>query len=453
MAASITRALGAFVSGLHFEAIPPEAAAVARTGFIDLVGVMIAGREEPVVGILRDTLGVAGPRGEATLTFGPLRAPAPEAALINGTAAHALDYDDVALRGHPSTVLVPAILAEGEALGATGAEMVAAYVAGYEVWAELIAHDQDFHHEKGWHPTGVFGAIGAAAACARLRGLDAERAAHAIALGASNSAGLGSNFGTMTKPFHAGRAAQAGVMSARLAEAGMTASLDAIEHPRGFLYAVSPHGRVTGLDAPTEGFGQHWRILEHRLSIKKFPICYCGHRATDAMLALLARRPFEPEEVEAIEMVTSRAHAGTLRNTQPQTGLEAKFSGQFDMAAAVIAGKVGLVELTDSFVQRPDVQALMERVTVTPTEEVDPALPGAAPFDTVRVALRSGERLEESVRRARGHAAVPLTDDELRVKFMDCLEFAGEGRRAAALFERLSNIVMLGAAVELEAAA
>jgi len=242
-------------------------------------------------------------------------------------------------------------------------------------------------------------------------------------------------------------------MSARLAEAGMTASLDAIEHPRGFLYAVSPHGRVKGLDAPTEGFGQHWRILEHRLSVKKFPICYCGHRATDAILTLLARRPFEPEEVEAIEMVTSRAHAGTLRNTQPQTGLEAKFSGQFDMAAAVIAGKVGLVELTDSFVQRPDVQALMERVTVTPTEEVDPALPGAAPFDTVRVALRSGERLEESVRRARGHAAVPLTDDELRVKFMDCLEFAGEGRRAAALFERLSNIVMLGAAVELEAAA
>jgi 2-methylcitrate dehydratase PrpD len=170
------------------------------------------------------------------------------------------------------------------------------------------------------------------------------------------------------------------------------------------------------------------------------------------MLALVARRPFGAEEVEAIEMVTSRAHAGTLRNTRPQTGLEAKFSGQFDMAAAVIAGKVGLMELADGFVQRPDVQALMGRVTVTPTDEVDPALPGAAPFDTVRVRLRGGERLEESVRRARGHAAVPLTDAELRAKFMDCLEFAGEGRRAASLFERLSAIATLGAAVELEAA-
>jgi len=451
--ASITRALGAFISDLRFEAIPAEAAAVARMGFVDLVGVMIAGRDEPVVGLLRDALGVAGPRGEAALTFGPLRAPAPEAALINGTAAHALDYDDVALRGHPSTVLVPAILAEGEALGATGAEMVTAYVAGYEAWAELIAHDRDFHHEKGWHPTGVFGAIGAAAACARLRGLDAERAAHAVALGASQSAGLGANFGTMTKPFHAGRAAQAGVLSARLAEAGMTASLDAIEHSRGFLYAISPQGRVTGLDAPTEGFGRDWRILEHRLSIKKFPICYCGHRATDAMLALRARRSFAAEEIEAVEMVTSRAHAGTLRNNLPQTGLEAKFSGPFDMAAAVIAGKVGLAELTDGFVRRPDVQALMARVSVTPTDDVDPALPGASPFDTVRVTLRSGVRLEESVRRARGHAAVPLTEEELRAKFLDCLEFAGEGRRAAALFDRLSNIATLGAAVELAEAA
>ncbi|MBP0443517.1 MmgE/PrpD family protein [Roseomonas sp. SSH11] len=453
MSGSITRALGAFVSGLRPEAIPAEAASVARTGFVDCVGVMIAGRDEPVVGILRDTLGVAGPKGEAALTFGPLRAPAPEAAWINGTAAHALDYDDVALRGHPSTVLVPAILAEGEALGATGAEMVAAYVAGYEVWAELTAHDQDYHHEKGWHPTGVFGAVGAAAACARLRGLDADTAAQAIALGASQSAGLGANFGTMTKPFHAGRSAHAGVMAARLAGAGMTASLDAIEHPRGFLYAISPRGRTLNLDGPNPGFGSEFRILEHGLSIKKFPICYCGHRATDAMLALVARRPIRAEDVEAIEVVISRAHAAVLRNALPQTGLEAKFSAQFDMACALIAGKVGLVELSDGFVQRPDVQALMRRVTVIPTDEADPNLPGYAPADVVRVRLRSGEQIEESVRRARGHATLPLSDAELRAKFMDCLAAAGEGARAEALFERLNGIASLGAAKELARAA
>ena len=132
------------------------------------------------------------------------RIPAPEAAWINGAAAHALDYDDVALRGHPSAVLVPAILAEAESLKATGAQMATAYAAGYEVWADLQRRDPDQHHEKGWHPTGIFGAIGAAAACASLRGLDPETATQAIALGASQSAGLVSNFGTMTKPFHAG---------------------------------------------------------------------------------------------------------------------------------------------------------------------------------------------------------------------------------------------------------
>jgi 2-methylcitrate dehydratase PrpD len=453
MARSITRSLGAFVSGLRFDAIPPPARDVARTGFVDCVGVMIAGKDEPVVQILRDTLGVAGREGEAALTFGSHRAPAPEAAWINGTAAHALDYDDVALRGHPSTVLVPAILAEGEALGATGAEMVAAYVAGYEVWAELIRHDEDYHHEKGWHPTGVFGAVGAAAACAYLRGLDADRAAQAIALGASQSAGLGANFGTMTKPFHAGRSAHAGLMAARLAGAGMTASLDAIEHPRGFLFAISPQGRTIGLDAPSEGFGRDWRILESRLSIKKFPICYCGHRATDAMLGLIARRPVKADEVEKIEVLLSRVHAGTLRNALPQTGLEAKFSAQFDMACALIAGKVGLMELTDAFVQRPDVQALMKRVSVTINSEIDPDLPGYAPADTVTVTLRNGERIEETVRRARGHAEVPLTEAELRAKFMDCLQAAGEGARAAALFERLNNIATLGAAIELSEAA
>ncbi|HEY8611438.1 MAG TPA: hypothetical protein VIL69_09140, partial [Roseomonas sp.] len=192
---------------------------------------------------------------------------------------------------------------------------------------------------------------------------------------------------------------------------------------------------------------------EHRLSIKKFPICYCGHRSTDAMLSLVARHPVRAEEVEAIEVVISRAHAAVLRNALPQTGLEAKFSAQFDMACALIAGKVGLTELTDAFVRRPDVQALMARVAVTPTDETDPDLPGYAPVDVVRVVLRSGERIEEAVRRARGHAAVPLNDAELRAKFVDCLQVAGEGARATTLFERLNNIATLGAAVEIGQAA
>src|SRR5262249_1144893 len=221
---------------------------------------------------------------------------APEAAWINGTAAHALDYDDVAVRGHPSTVLVPAILAEGETLGISGDEMITAYVVGYETWAEIANRDPGHHHRKGWHPPGIFGAIAAAAACARLRRLDAGRTTVALALAASQSAGLMANFGTMTKPFHAGRAAHAGLMSARMAELGFTAAEDAIEHPQGFLTAVSPDD--SRLDrGSASALGREWHIVKNRISIKKYPACYGVHRTLDGMLDLLANRPLQPEPI------------------------------------------------------------------------------------------------------------------------------------------------------------
>ena len=235
---TLTKSLGQFVADLSPNRLPEEAARIARMGFIDTIGTMIAGRNEDSVRIMTETL--APGDGPATLTFGDRHAPAPEAAWINGTAAHALDYDDVALRGHPSTVLVPAILAEAEHLGSSGADMITAYVAGYETWAELFRRDTGLLHQKGWHPTGLYGAVGAAAACAKLRKLDAEKSAIAIALGASQSAGLMSNFGTMTKPFHAGKAAHAGIMAARLARgrlyrqhrrAGASAGLPARDLP------------------------------------------------------------------------------------------------------------------------------------------------------------------------------------------------------------------------------
>lgn len=199
----LTQELGRFVAELSFDRLPAEAVEVARTGFTDCIATMIAGAQDPAPQLLRRALAPTG--GEASLYFSGERAPAPEAAWINGTAGHALDYDDVAsLRGHPSTVMVPAILAEGETLGASGRDMLAAYVAGYETWAELARRDPGHHHRKGWHPTGIFGPIGAAAACAVLRRLDATRATHALALAASHSGGVMANFGTMTKPFHAG---------------------------------------------------------------------------------------------------------------------------------------------------------------------------------------------------------------------------------------------------------
>ncbi len=349
------------------------------------------------------------------------------------------------MRGHPSTVLVPAILAEGEALGATGNAMIAAYVAGYEAWAEIANRDPGHHHKKGWHPTGIFGAIAAAAACANLRGLSAEKATMAVALAASQSSGLMANFGTMTKPFHAGRAAHAGLVSARMAAAGFTAAADAIEHPQGFLSAVSPEG-LCDRESPAR-LGQDWHIVRNRLSIKKYPACYGLHRSLDGMLdPPRQKRPLKPDQIARITASISKTRSLILRNHRPQTGLEGKFSMEFAMAAAVIARRATLAEFTDTFVQRPDVQALMQKVEIETHENYDPEVPGAAVFDQVRVELVDGGRLDsDEVRRARGAAELPLSDGELFQKFRSCLDAGGSRIAPEILFGRLKNLERLSA--------
>src|SRR6478672_1772705 len=416
---ALTQELGRFVANLTFEKLPAEAVEIARTGFIDTIATMIAGVHDEAPQLLRK--GLQPPPGPASLYFSGETAAAPEAAWINGTAGHALDYDDVGCRGHVSTVLVPAILAEAETLGLGGREMFAAYIVGYETWAELARRDPGHHHAKGWHPTGIFGAIGAGAACAALRRLDPTQATMAIALSASQAGGIMANFGTMTKPFHAGRVAHAGLVSARLAELGFTAAEDALEHPQGFLSAVSPEGRADR-ESPTRPGGE-WQIVRQGLSIKKYPACYCTHRALDGMLELLGRHPLKPAEIARINVVISKTHSLILRNHTPQTGLEAKFSMEFAMAAAVVSRRASLGEYTDEFVRRPEVQDFMRKVTIVTNENYDPVQSGASKWDQVVVELTNGERLEsEQVRRALGHAERPLGEAELFDKFRTCLD-------------------------------
>ena len=439
----LTRELGQFVAGLTFEKLPPQAVETARTGFIDTVATMIAGAHDDAPQLLRK--GLAPAVGPASLYFSGETAAAPDAAWINGTAGHALDYDDVGCRGHVSTVLVPAILAEAETLGLGGREMFVAYVAGYETWAELARRDPGHHHAKGWHPTGIFGAIGAGAACAALRRLSAEQANMAIALSASQAGGIMANFGTMTKPFHAGRASHAGLVSARLAEQGFTAAADALEHPQGFLSAVSPEGRADR-QSPASGLGKEWQIVKQGLSIKKYPACYCTHRALDGMLDLLAKRPLKAAEIAKITVTLSKTHSLILRNHTPQTGLEAKFSMEFAMAAAVISRRASLGEYTDAFVRRPEVQELMRKVATVTNENYDQQVSGASVWDQVTVELTNGEQVNgEQVRRARGHADLPLAEAELFDKFRACLD-AGHARISAErLFDRLRRLEEISA--------
>jgi len=437
MTEGLTQSLGRFVADVGAQGAPASVREAAKDGIIDAVGCTIAGSTDPAVTIALQALPPAP--GTSRLWFSQRTASASDAALLNGIAAHVLDYDDSCLRGHPSAVLVPAIYAVAQERGASGAKLLDAYVAGYETWAELVDRESEFHQMKGWHPTGIFGSIAAAAACAVLYGLDAQRSAHAIGLGASQGAGLMSNFGAMSKSFHVGRAAQAGVVSARLAAHGFTAAADAVEHPRGFLKAVSPAGKVD-TTRPAEGLGREWQLVQRRVNLKKYPTCYYTHRALDAVLVLLDTQPVSAADVERIEVTLSEEHALALRNSNPQTALAAKFSMQFAMACAVTAGRVSLAELTDAFVCRSDIQQLMRKVSITIDKAYDPQTPGAAYADRVTITTRDGARRSEAVHRASGHAQHPLAPAVLKDKFLECLAFGGFAGDAEAFHSELARL-------------
>lgn len=441
----LTKAIGAYAASAP-KAPPADLLPLLRAAFIDTLGTMIAGRDEPAVALVRAHLAERGATAtEASVLLGAERMHSADAALINGTAAHALDYDDVALAGHPSTVLVPAILAEAQRIGATGARAMAAYVVGYEVWAELVAREPDKLHEKGWHPTAVFGTVGAAAALAALHGMDAARATQSVALAGSMAGGLVANFGSMTKPLHAGRAAAAAVDAVRLAARGFTASPDAMEHHAGFLAALSPKGRVdrTGPDS----LGQALRIRDIGLNVKRYPMCYATHRTIDGVLDLVTRHDLRPEDVAAVEASIGETQASMLRNRTPTTGLEAKFSLEFAVASAVVARSVGLGELTDGFVGRPEVRALFPKVSVTTRDTRCPIDPTFAETDRVILRTTKGEVLDSGeIRFPRGNAHNPMAEPELHAKFTDCTRGWNGG---GLLLEQLSRLETLPALAAL----
>lgn len=436
----LTRQVAEFIASAEDLVLVEAVQSTVRIGFIDTVGVMLAGRHEPVTAIVRQFASAdAGQAGDARVLWGSAKMSARNAALINATAGHALDYDDVGLMGHPSVVLVPALLAEGERLHASGAQLMRAYVVGYEVWAELIGRDQHRHHVKGWHPTPVFGVVATAAAVAALRGLDMQRSQHAVAIAASMASGLIANFGSMTKPFHAGQAAAQGIDAVNLAQAGMTASPDALEHHAGLLWAISPHGEVDR--APCrEPLGRTLRIATLGLTVKKYPMCFATHRTIDGVLDLVRQHALTADRVRAVRSTIGATQASMLRNHRPRTALEAKFSLEFAIAAPLLLGKIGLAELQDEVVLRPEVQALFEKVHIETVDTVCPSEPTLSLSDRVRIELDTGEMLDSSdIFETRGGIASPLSVEEMRAKFLDCAALAPDVD-AEELFDRLSAL-------------
>jgi 2-methylcitrate dehydratase PrpD len=251
----------------------------------------------------------------------------------------------------------------------------------------------------------------------------------------------------MTKSFQVGRAAQSGVIAAELADAGFTASPDALEHKAGFLSAISPTGKPDR-ESRMVLEGREWKILAQGLNVKRYPICYATHRAIDGALGLVLQHGLKPADIDQIKVSTGETQMLMLRNHKPQTGLEAKFSMNFAMASSVVARNVGLAELTDDFVRKPEVQALMGRVSF----ETTPAMANLsfAPFDAAAIRTMSGETLESGpVERAKGSHQKPLSEQELWTKFADCMGAELSAPATSRAFERLMALEHINSASHL----
>ncbi|MGZ8351169.1 MAG: MmgE/PrpD family protein, partial [Allosphingosinicella sp.] len=407
----------------------PEAAwESAHRVFIDVIGVAIPGAVEPVTQRVLAAVRDWG-AGPATAIGGGQRLAAPWAALVNGTAAHALDFDDNfdPAKAHATAVLAPAILALAEQEGASGRACLDAYIAGLQILGRVGQGVNPAHRNRGWHATATVGAIGAAAACARLLRLDAEQAGFAVSIATSMAAGFMSQFGTMTKPVHAGLAAKSGIVAAGLARAGIGAGLDTLDGPHGMnRLMVGPdlealrdalthveHGQ--NLRFETRSVGDPLLILSSGLKAKRFPNCGSAHRAMDGLLALRAAHGFKAGEVEAIHVRAPVTHLNNLMYTDPGDALQAKFSLEYGLAVALLSGNCTLADFTDAAAMRPDVRALYPLVHRQPVDKAEGEFP-----TQVEVLLVGGRRLEVAVPMPAGSLAAPFTLDQVWAKFDGC---------------------------------
>lgn len=447
----LTQAYAERIAASASHAPPSDVLDVAVLGFTDAMGVMLAGaREEAVAALTRWALSQGG-TPQARVVGTGARLPAAQAALINATAAHALDYDDFAFSNHPSAVLVPTVLAAADAhpVAVPGATLLRAYAVGYEIWADMFLREKDLYYDKGWHPTAVLGTLGAAAAAATVWGLNVQQSRDALALAASSAGGVFENFGTMAKPWHGGRAAGAGLSAAAMAAHGLRASPTAIEGRHGLLRAFSPQGRVD-LERAAPG-PDTWQMGSRRLNIKKYPVVGAAQRAIDAVLALTRQRSVDPASVVRIVAHVSERHAAVMPYHLPQDALQAKFSLEYAVVSALLHGAVGFDELRDDKVRAPQAQALMALVQTVTTDAFEPDWRDAAPFDQVFVHLANGEVLSTpQVRRATGHADTPLSSAEIHAKFTGCMRHAGVGAAAGeALYQSLQRLPGLAHAGEI----
>ncbi len=445
---SIARELARRIKAFCYDDLPDDAVAWAKMAILDTVGVTLAGANEDCVRIVEH---VQGPGPGPCLIFGRrVRTNPLDAALINGTASHALDFDDFAITigGHPSVPLVPALMALGETQATSGRDVITAYVAGYETQSR-IAKAVNFHHyEKGWHPTATLGIFGTVAASAHLLDLGEQETETALALAVSLASGVKANFGTMTKPLHVGHSVRGGVQAVLLAGQGFTANGEAFEDKQGFFNVFNGPGNFDS-ERIFDGWADPLDIIDPGLGLKQFPCCGSTHPAISCMLDLVQGHGLTADDAAGIEVRTNPRRLPHTDNPDPQSPLEAKFSMHYAVARALLDGRVALDHFEGEAFNDRSVRKIMDIVTVG--EHPDMGAETDNQFGAeVTVTREGGKTVSARIDHQLGRGpANPMSRDELWAKFEDCAGRVLPQDRILAVFDLLENFETLSAITDL----
>ncbi len=452
----LTREVAQFVVDTGYESLPGDVAELAKKSILDGLGLALSGSVAESGRIVQEYLRAQGLRGDTTVVGTGLGVQARFAAFANGVAVHADDYDDTQLAvqkdrvygllTHPTAPCLPAALAVAEQLGCSGRDLELAYNLGVEVETKISEAMSPRHYQHGFHSTATCGVFAAASAAAKLHGFDEEQTRRALAIAASQAGGLRENFGTMTKPFHAGRAAEAGVIAADLAGAGWTAAESILESPRGFFQA---HGGGFALEALQGRLGNPWTFAEPGVSIKPHPSGSLTHPGMTKMLELILKHDIQPGDVERVNVGTNHNMPNALIHHRPTDELQAKFSMEFCMAILLLERRGGLPEFTDEIVNSPDVREMIRRIEFGVHAQAE-----AAGYDKmttiIDIRMRDGRTISGRADFGKGSPANPMSYDEVADKFRGCAEFANwDEDRTDQIVETVRGLERLDSVSEL----
>ena len=443
---TIASRIASFVVESRFDDLPPPALTTAKIAVLDTLGVTLAGVKEESGRIAAALAREEGGREEASLIGQGFRSTAQQAAFANGTASHAADFDhSFVLAGQPTAPVVPATFAMAEAVGASGRQALEAFVTGFEVTAKLAFAVLGVPG-AGFHANNSLGCFGAAAACAKLLGLDAAQTEMALAITASTAGGLSANFGTMSKPLRVGLAARNGVLAAQLAAKGFTANAAVFEARNGYLEAFYRPSASSGQAKFNEGavdeLGRSYALETSGIRLKPYPCGGLTHAAIHATITLRDEHELTADMVEKIDVDVPQGTYQTIAFRIPEDELQGKFCMGYLVARALIDGKVTLDTFTETAIRDPDVLALLHRVEMRADSGLVSGSDGSRPA-TVTVRLRDGATHSLHARFPKGGSEVPMTSEELQSKFRDCARNVLSDAARDQAIELIENIEAL----------